>query len=869
VPLIRLDGGVFDLPTTRGVETKLERPKGRQDAPSVEKFEQRLQLQVRQIQERKKEERILKDAECGHNAQNLRLERGFNLNFVRGSSSGKEKPGIAAKQLPLLAAKIRREFVDGGDGGGAEDADTMPLNKLLDRAMPVAEPAASQVAFELGDEVEVRDKDMAGWRLGVVTETTPLKVTLHEWDQGFQWDSVRRPEAKQTPPKQAKQCLCGNLLLEGANFCSACGKKRTTDLPAAPRKPASKPPRPPEHTSRMPSARGVATRRKSAPPARRSVDRAHGDAATAALAGGVSSARGTGGSDTLKDCRERSFAWRDAVGERTLTPHSSNSKWEQGTVPILGENGDIFPIRAGERNQHCWEEHTVPILGDNGEIFAIRPGAGILQQAEEHDMPILVNSSEATASRPGTGNQAKWEERTVPLLGDNGEVVAIRPSGDRHEMLGWRRPLNSSVASNSVSRHRSFNNVSGDTSTPPWMEEHDMPILGNNSEAMASRPGTSNQAKWEERTVPILGNNGEVVAIRPSGDRYEMPGWRRPLNSSGGKSVASRTGSDANNNRSGNTSTPPWKVDGRNDDDEVCLTSGSDGASFVSLGTSMLPLPSVGTSASGGCANTRNTESLQDSDEKQRWSTLEAKPWQAAEGGQCTPQERGAIEQACFESGSGTASAKSLGTSMLPLPSAGTFGLGDHETTGRSEPWMGPGGGIESSYRGTTSERCQHHTREGDTSGTVTLPSVGTCDPRDQATTLPTEPRMASLGENSSNNHDSLPQSAAESRGRSEVANRLQSASVDSLKSIDEIIRMANLASQDTPEGLTLDFLKEVLITNTPIGSPSHGHRKMLAPLADELATRIAQLPELWRGTICQLLEEAEAVHKAVASLDE
>lgn len=94
----------------------------------------------------------------------------------------------------------------------------------------------------------------------------------------------------------------------------------------------------------------------------------------------------------------------------------------------------------------------------------------------------------------------------------------------------------------------------------------------------------------------------------------------------------------------------------------------------------------------------------------------------------------------------------------------------------------------------------------------------------------------------------------------------MRDASVDSLRSINEMIRAANLGRVATPKDMTFEFLKDALAAECMDGSPSL--RSLLeGPDADELALRLRQLPDLWRTTILQMLEQAEQVQKGVEEM--
>lgn len=113
----------------------------------------------------------------------------------------------------------------------------------------------------------------------------------------------------------------------------------------------------------------------------------------------------------------------------------------------------------------------------------------------------------------------------------------------------------------------------------------------------------------------------------------------------------------------------------------------------------------------------------------------------------------------------------------------------------------------------------------------------------------------------------SLPNSPSSCASSEPVGRELlRDASVDSLRSINEMIRAANLGRAATPQGMTLEFLKDALAAESMGGSPSL--RSLLqGPDADELALRLRQLPDLWRTTILQMLEQAELVQKGVEEM--
>jgi len=199
----------------------------------------------------------------------------------------------------------------------------------------------------------VRDQDMMDWRVGVVTQTKPLRVTLLGWNEDFQWDEVRRTaplvSSKTGDAKLEKQCpVCGFRFHEEASFCCGCGRKRLNEgdfLNSPPHWPSSsahpatspcvKPPLLPSRPAQQPNADRCTVRRASSSP-RVQQDRVRGG--RPAPRSGSASARLSFGAHSrpeccncggrplhfTKDCpKRRPSAAGDAVNERTLVPTSS------------------------------------------------------------------------------------------------------------------------------------------------------------------------------------------------------------------------------------------------------------------------------------------------------------------------------------------------------------------------------------------------------------------------------------------------------------------------------------------------------------------------------------------------------------------
>merc|ERR1712224_603935 len=81
-------------------------------------------------------------------------------------------------------------------------------------------------------------------------------------------------------------------------------------------------------------------------------------------------------------------------------PLEGTCRWDQKTVPILCENGDV---QATRQHGLAWEQKTVAILGENGDVHATR----------QHGLT--------------------WEQKTVPILC---EIAARRRTPHKHEVQG-------------------------------------------------------------------------------------------------------------------------------------------------------------------------------------------------------------------------------------------------------------------------------------------------------------------------------------------------------------------------------------------------------------------------------------------------
>jgi len=298
------------------------------------------------------------------------LEKGFNLHF--GSKpSPKERLEAGARQLPLLAAKIRQEL-------GDEDGDGVPVWAVLGRDSVVRQGGASEEVFEVGDEVEVRDKDMDDWRLGKVASLKPFKVMLSDWDQAFEWDFARWPEPK---------------------------GKHAPKAPSAPRPFSGKQPRRflaryvPSGTSDCSgiSTDGSQTARERLP------------------GGGVGGREAFSSRASSKE--GRSVAPAASPG---CEAPGSGGCWREETVEILAQDGGVVRTRPGVGQDRpanvrggrgrsssasrqgavssgAWEQHTVLMCGQNGDKLAIRPNG------DRYDMPAWREFGDVGANMPSTG----------------------------------------------------------------------------------------------------------------------------------------------------------------------------------------------------------------------------------------------------------------------------------------------------------------------------------------------------------------------------------------------------------------------------------------------------------------------------------
>ncbi|CAE8585263.1 unnamed protein product [Polarella glacialis] len=527
-------------------------------------------------------ERRQKEEEASRRGKAVLLEQGFNQHFsTTKKGSAKQSKHQPARQLPLLAAKIRRELV----GSDSEEEAAEPIWKLLERESHSHTPPECQSNFALGEEVEVRDRDMAEWRVGFVSATSPLRVMLSDWDQAFQWDFVQRRSASklQRPPDQAAQmpqviqpeqsCTCGYRFLADALFCSKCGRQRACEQSAVKLKNNNNgnnnsnhnnnnnnnlkqqlPPRPP--TALGPGSRVRAPARQNSGDNNNNNNNnnnknrinfnnnnSNNNSNVAASPRGASGqdAEPIPGSPACTKCGDYRHPSCECPFESGAYRVEVHSGWEQTIsvseggcevkaaqpqpVPSLSRRNEA-PVEqrswssgeASAGHRQQWQQMTVPILAENGQVIALSPAAECSQKV--------------------------WQQHCVPILGETGEVVALRPVMGSRPMPEWKQSV--------VPIFDKWGEIIAVPSGGQcqW-QQNTVPILGENGEVIALRPAASepwewkqmvipifgdtgvvvglcpvgNLKQWEQLTVPLVTEKGEVVGLRPSGDRYEMPGW--------------------------------------------------------------------------------------------------------------------------------------------------------------------------------------------------------------------------------------------------------------------------------------------------------------------------------------------------------
>eukprot|EP00930_Biecheleria_cincta_P022652 TRINITY_DN16516_c0_g3_i1.p1 TRINITY_DN16516_c0_g3~~TRINITY_DN16516_c0_g3_i1.p1 ORF type:complete len:753 (-),score=156.98 TRINITY_DN16516_c0_g3_i1:7-2265(-) len=724
---------VFESPGKVSDQEKTE--KLHHKRPSKDGFERRFEDHSERVRRGLVEKRF-KEQETARNAANKKLEEGFQLNWST-TRRARERHKAEPKQLPLFAAKLHRELLE----SEADEFEGQPLASILS-CEARQDSTEHPPTFMLGDEVEVRDKDMVEWRAGVVTCETPLEVTLDDWDHAFQWDFVRRQTSKpKEPPDQnqslppmpaavqpEKHCVCGYKFLMDALFCSRCGRQRGCEIlvPKSQQQPRDtpKPPRPPGGpVARKPKRSSLPVQPSVQPPSLARTGspspRRHSAEMTRRPSLGKSShpveddARmGSGRADSPHE-RFRVEVYEDfhisASPMLLEEPKPRASGWQQLTVPILADNGEVVALRpAPAKQQNAWQQYTVPILGEDGQVVALRPamGSSPMPEWKQTALPIFNEQGELVALPSGQG---QWQQNTVPILGQDGEVIALRP----------------------------------DAKGMPWRQMA-VPVFNITGEVVAVHPPIGNLKQWEQLTVPILAEDGKVLGLRPCGEHYEMPAWALPADARGSRPTASA------------------------------------GSSIVSDRT-WLP-----------------------------------------------PQSKSARSSRAVSQGGADAT-------LRPVQS----GRWAHESRSEAE-----------------SVNSCNKSRMSSWPDAPSVPTV--CKEEEEYV-----PRPSSLPQSRCSTPES---SAGDAASCASFQHILRSASADSLASIDRILSMANAARQATPDGQMMQVLRDALCSETSGSSascPSGRLQLPKAPEADELVARLRQLPELWRSTILQMLEQAEAVQQA------
>lgn len=798
-----------------------------------------------------------KDHDAARKAEQLKeLEQGFNIHFV---STSKPQPKRNAKQPSWLADKIRRACAAEADGESTE-----PLWKLLDREMPL--DSKPKYSPKLGEEVEVRDKDMPEWRVGIVTATVPLKVRLMDWEEEFQWDHVRRRvpdpcESKQVPaqpspgpPRPEKcplnrmqapddtpappfagirpeqQCTCGNRFQREALFCCRCGRQRGCEPNIPPT--AGKPPRPPVPPARPKNVEPSGIRKSGTSPRMRSVvpvssgggaqvvNTTHMEAEITAKLPAICHA--CGGGHASQDCPQTFSFQMEVCGESLKTslpsrPGSACSRgnsikgrslpkqnWQQLTVPILAENGEVVALRpADESNQGVWQQNTVPILGENGEVIALRaapgPGGSPAREWKQSTVHLPVFDEQGDLVAVQNRGECKWQQETVPVLGENGEVIALRPAA----------------------------------SGPSMWTQKSVPIFGASGQVIAVCPAIGNLQQWEQLTVPLLAEDGNIVGLRPAGDRYEMPGWAprgppSPAPKAKARQVMATAGTTIGSDRTfvPGKPLPPKPKSGGDDELQVKPRSNQDSPR---LSTSLWAEragrvrrdsePNVGSLSIESISNATNpaekgrrlrrgsdSELIMDSLKVESICSTLNTP-ERARGSHLGGEERKSND-----------SLKADSISMPPISGASSLNPSRSQT---------PDILINNQRHGKPPEKLSV---PGNSSPDVNAGRA--CKPKKELLLSPTV--------------------------------LSPSPSACSMASLDEILRMCNDARMATPDGHMLDVLRDALgpqdATGT-VGNSSLGQLGSIpqAPEADELVLRLKQLPDLWRSTILSMLEQAEA----------
>jgi len=404
---------------------------------------------------------------------------------------------------------------------------------------------------------------------------------------------------------------------------------------------------------------------------------------------------------------------------------------------------------------------------------------------------------------------------TLPVFDDQGELVAVQNAGQN----AWKQETVPVLGENGeVIALRPA--ASGKCM---WTQKS-VPIFGATGQVVAVCPAIGNLQKWEQLTVPLLGENGDVVALRPAGDRYEMPGW------GGGANPA-----------------PMAKM--RNG-------MGSTGCSMRSDRTFVPGKPPPGKTKNGA-----DVEQVARASPNQDSPPLQSNLW----------AERARRGRRASESDVDSLKMESI-TNTIKSPEMSRKGRRGSESVLKVDSLKidSISNALNSSEKGRGSRRGVEPEFSVDS---LKVESVG-C-PVSGVTSLNVSPvpspdirveNRIQVEEPDSPTFSEAP-SVIEKPRRKLCKDLSPAASVASMASLDDILRMCNEARMATPEGHMLDVLKDALgPQNSSTCNESLAMSKLgqlvsnaQAPEADELVTRLKQLPDLWRSTILSMLEQAEA----------
>eukprot|EP00929_Paragymnodinium_shiwhaense_P056926 TRINITY_DN28494_c0_g2_i1.p1 TRINITY_DN28494_c0_g2~~TRINITY_DN28494_c0_g2_i1.p1 ORF type:complete len:765 (+),score=152.90 TRINITY_DN28494_c0_g2_i1:83-2377(+) len=463
--------------------------------------------------------------------------------------------------------------------------------------------------------------------------------------------------------------------------------------------------------------------------------------------------------------------------------------------------------KGGCTEAYGWEQQTVQVLGHDGALHRLSPpkGAEVDANADEFD-PFSGCSLERTASPQACVGQERANS------GSDASSPSLTSSTSR-ALYGGLHSL-------------------GPSDHGCW-EQRTVPIVSQNGSLHAIRPQARSrvvaaqglvkqppqQSQWQQHTVPIVGENGQVHALRPKGREAEDAQgakWEQatvPILGEDGEFLAIRPSGQRYD-------MPAWRAEAlRPRPPAAAAAVGGRSAqpvlSAASEEVTLYPAAVVGSPVAAAAADA-----------------------QGPDGG-----------RSLIASGPPT-----LGTSLLPIPSCGCSDISSLAVV--NVDVVSSGG----ESRGLPDIGTSEHTGLpfAPPSDAASMPTLGT-------SLLPLPSDAGSLQQlGHSDSLASVLLSPARGCGLS-----VRTASTDSMRTIDEIIRLANRNRAATPDGHTLECLQDMLrgskYSLDGLGASLFDE----APGADELASRLRQLPDLWRTTIMQMLEQAESVQKGVETYED